>query len=369
MTGTGWQNITPTDPNGGSLGASTVVQLDPTKPGTIYVQMHRGGNGNHYPTDGLYVSDDCGSTWSRVPQGRNASDGDGGTSAVNVYSGSFASLIIDPMEPTVFFAVSNYGPGGIWKSTDAGVDWDQMLSPTGAGQYVAASWDSPGHPGMWFNALEMEATDHLHLVGATHTGCIGAFAPNCLLESRDGGITWNAILAPAVGSNEANGVYILNATTMLYGTPEDGLYLTTNDDGATSAPAWTKVGQGVSGAGSGYPPYRSHAACPGGGSPGCYFVASPYGVVASPDFLSWATVPNSPPCRSLVGTGTNLYATDFNSFTYWTAPESQPTSWPQVDAGGAPIGDNGGVYIVYEGQHHLLYTSNFDVGLWRLATL
>src|SRR5450432_1585764 len=70
QSGSGWREVTPP----GDLGDVSLITLDPLQVGTIYVQMHKGGNGRHYPTDGLYKSTSCGSTWNKVPPGRNASD-------------------------------------------------------------------------------------------------------------------------------------------------------------------------------------------------------------------------------------------------------------------------------------------------------
>jgi photosystem II stability/assembly factor-like uncharacterized protein len=337
----GWQQITPP----GDLGDSIVVQLHPHSPGTVYVNMHKGGNGNHSPTDGFYVSQDCGTTWSRIPQGRNSSD-----PGTNIYSGSLQGLNIDPTNPNVMYTVSNYGPGGVWKSLNGGIDWDQIV-PDDVTQYLG----NPNIPGPWFNALTMDPTNPQHLVGATHTGCMGPYAPNCLAETTDGGNTWKLVLAPDAGGNEANGMVILDATTMLYGTPQGGLFLT--KDGGSS---WSKVASGVSGAFAGFGAYRA--------LDGTYYLSSDYGVLHSPDFSSWALVPGSGMARALVGTGSQIIVSRYFSFTYSSAPESDASTWTDMSTNGGPAtADNGGVYLRYDEAHRVLYSSNYDVGLWRLV--
>ena len=57
-----WERITPP----GDVGDSQCVRVHPSEAGTVFVMMHKGGNGAHYPTDGLYKSKDCGATWSSL---------------------------------------------------------------------------------------------------------------------------------------------------------------------------------------------------------------------------------------------------------------------------------------------------------------
>jgi len=301
--------------------------------------MHKGGNGNHTATDGLYVSHDCGSTWTRVQQGRNSSDSNGGT---NINTGSLSSLIIDPVDSKIMYAVSNYGPGGVWKSTNSGVDWDQLVS-NDVGQYVQS---------LWFNALDMEPGKNRHLVAVNHAGCTGPYAPNCIAESRDAGLTWTLIAAP-INWSEGNGVYIVDDKTMLFATNQDGLFLTT-DDGAN----WKKVGPGASGAGAGQRLYK--------GPDSNYYVGTNYGVMRSKDLQSWETV-YSGGFRNFLGNDVNLFTTTPWSFEYFVAPEKSPTSWNKLAPESAPSGAVGGVYMAFDGKHNLLYTSNYDVGLWRLV--
>ena len=259
LPGSGWQAITPP----GGLGYTQAIALDPFNVGTIYTQMHKGGNGAHFPTDGIYKSTDCGSTWNKLPPGRNARDNTQGE--VNIHSGSIVSIIVDPVEKGVMYTANNYGPPGIYKSTNGGVDWDNVI-PEDLKQYMEY--------GGWFNALSVDPSDRLHLVGATHTGCKGKYAPNCLAETRDGGQTWRLIVVPATG-NEQCGVFVHDATTLMYASPQNGAYLTTN--GSADVPTWTKVASGAHGEDTGLQPYKA--------ADGKYYIASDYGVlIGSPHF-------------------------------------------------------------------------------------
>ena len=336
----GWQQITPP----GDLGDSQAIQVDPINIGTIYVQMHKGGNGGHASTDGLYVSQDCGATWSEVPGGRNASD-----PGLNIHTGSFNSLIIDPYDSQMMYTVSNYGPGGVWKSLNGGTDWDQLVtgaSTKDTAQYVA---------GLWFQALDMDPNDNLHLVAANHDGCTGSFAPNCIAESRDAGATWTLIPAPIAWA-EGNGVYIIDHDTLIFCTDQNGAFLTRND-GAHWDPI---VGPGgASGAGRGRPIYKA--------ADGTYYLGTNWGVFSSQDLLNWTSV-YSGNFRQFLGTGTQLFTTAPWTFDYYSASQTTPTNWSAFYPGAAPSAAFGGVFMEYDTKHSLLYSSNWGAGLWRVVT-
>jgi hypothetical protein len=346
--GSGWREITPP----GDIGDAFLVTLDPLHVGTLYVQMHKGGCGKHYPTDGLFRSTDCGSSWNQLPPGRNATDTPNASGkVVNIYGGLLVSLIVDPVESNVMYTVSNYGPTGIYKSTNGGVDWDQV---------IPASVVDPGMDwGGWFNSLSIDPTDRKHLVGGTHTGCKGAWAPNCLAETRDGGATWRLIHAPA-SDNEQCGPYIYNATTMVYATGQNGAWVTTNDTANNDNPTWTKISQGANGADEGLLAYRA--------SNGKYYLGSDWGVLeGSADFLNWQVDMSSPrPLLFIVGTGQNLFASARPS-DFYTAKETNPNAWSKLQASGTPP-DLAGRWLAYDQKHNLLYSSMWGDGNGGLST-
>jgi len=328
-----WETITP--PLTAADSGPQAIQVDPLHAGAIYVQIHTGGNGSHAPTDGLRESDDCGSTWKPVQLGRNASD----SSPVNISKGSWTSLIIDPVDSQVMYTVSNYGPGGVWKSLNGGVDWDQVV-PDDPGKYVN---------GLWFNGLSIDPGNHKHLIAANHDGCTGPFTPNCLAETHDAGATWNLIKLP-IDWAEGNGAYIIDDTTLLFATNEGGLYLTKN-----GGKDWANVFKGASGAGLGTSPYLA--------SDGSYYLATAYGLVSSPatDLANWTTVQDGQ-FLQILGTGKNMIAANWFVPTFWTASESAPAVWTQA---ASPMPNSkgsmgfGAVYMVYDKAHHLVIASNY----------
>ena len=53
-----------------------------------------------------------------------------GKNGAAMSSGRPWSLVIDPVVPDVMYVVQGYGAGGVWKSTNAAVDWEQVLTKT-----------------------------------------------------------------------------------------------------------------------------------------------------------------------------------------------------------------------------------------------
>jgi hypothetical protein len=326
------------------LGDSQAIALDPFQIGTIYTQMHKGGNGGHSSTDGIYKSIDCGATWEVLPPGRNATDKpDAQGNTVNIHSGSIVAIILDPHDPGVMYTASNYGPSGIYKSTNGGIDWDQVI-PTNLQQYLPYSG--------WFNALSIDPTDRLHLIGGTHTGCTGAYAPNCLAETRDGGATWHLIPAPASG-NEQSGAYILDANTVMYAGLQDGASLAT-DNFPNSTPTWHKIGSGASGADTGLKAAQADN--------GTYCIGSDYGVLSGNknDLNSWSAS-QSGRFRFIVRAGDKLVASAADSGSFYTTSAVTPGTWTELKAGGTPPG-LAGRWLVYDETHHMLYSSNWGTG-------
>jgi hypothetical protein len=64
----------------------------------------------------------------------------------------------------------------------------------------------------------------------------------------------------------------------------------------------------------------------------------------------------------------NMYSADQWSATYHYAPVDNPTSWKPLAPPAALPADQGSLYLAYDSVHHLLYSSNFAGGLWRLKT-
>jgi photosystem II stability/assembly factor-like uncharacterized protein len=328
-----WERI---NPGGTAFGGSQDVRVHPLESGTVYVDMHKGGNGAHYQTDGLYKSTDCGATWEYISVGRNRDA---------VTTGSWWSLLIDPVEPRIMYSINGYGSGGIWKSTNEGVDWDQMV-PQSVLQYV---------PNAFTQALSMDPTDRTHLIATSHAGCTGPYAPNCMFETTDSGKTWRLVVIPT-GNGEGAGPYILNPTTWLYAMPFEALWVTT-DRGAN----WRKAFG--SGAGAGNSLYRA--------KDGTYYLASLAGVLRSSNGTDWSVIPGTHRTVGLVGAGGSIVAADQWSSSYWSTLETSAASWTTFTTAGMPADSVAGApFLDYDPGHHILYSSNWGStgsGLWRIV--
>ena len=161
-----WENITP--PNiklePPYTGPITALE-DPQNSGTIYTTTYRSG---------VFKSTDCGATWTKTNTGRNGAHLD---------TGAIWSAVIDPVAPKTLYALTGYGDAGLWKTTNAGVNWDQIL-PSGTGM--------PG----FVARVNLDPTNHLHVIINFHDNCTMGHTPVCIGESKDGGATWKVLDFP-----------------------------------------------------------------------------------------------------------------------------------------------------------------------------
>jgi photosystem II stability/assembly factor-like uncharacterized protein len=120
----------------------------------------------YHPLWGVYKSPDGGQTWNAV----NGSDG-------NVLPAGFGvlALAIDPVTSALYAGLGGYwggsGGGGVYKSTDGGLNWINTGLP----------------PNMGVQALAIDPANRLTLYAGTDVG--GVFM------SSDGGVTWSSITA------------------------------------------------------------------------------------------------------------------------------------------------------------------------------
>jgi hypothetical protein len=352
----GWINISPPGSNYASTYSGiNAVALRSDDPAVVYA----GADSN-----GMFRSNDCGATWTRV----NA------TTALS--TGRPWSLVIDPVTPDVMYTVQGYGASGLWKSTNAGVDWTDVLTPA-----ISAAFYAGGQ----ITGISMDPADHTHLVIESHqgSGCTydagaegGAGVGTCLAESTDSGMTWKLLEIPQPWE-ENSSVAILSRKTWLWGGFFGGLWQTT-DEGET----WTEVLVNDAGSSPGLPnayaetnyyePYVWQD------SSGRYYLPTkswflPGGVIRSApnDTSRWSAIPGSPQAQFLYPTSTQLVMSSEADPHYYVASQSDPTTWAQMP--GPDAGPDGGlnsqgglgVYDAYDSSHHILYSSCFNSGLWQ----
>ncbi len=340
-----WKNISPpgSDYTQTYTGMNAIA-VRPDNPAVVYVgaDMH-----------GIYRSNDCGATWNVVNTGANGT-------ALN--TGRAWSLVIDPVVPDVMYAAEGYGTSGLWKSTNAGVDWQQMLTAN-----ITKAFYSGGQ----ITGISIDPGDHTHIVVESHGNC--ASGNLCSAESSNSGATWTLIEMPSVGAwAENSAITIVNRTTWLYCGLFAGLFRTA-DEGSSWHAVQTMMALPSC---NYYEPYLWQAA------DGRYYLpAITYGgpglMVSSPnDTSAWTIVPNSPQANILIPTTNNLVLARSSQSgqppppAYATASQSDPSTWTALPGppSGSPSGTSiggGAEFMAYDGTHHALYVSTFATGLWQ----
>jgi hypothetical protein len=334
-----WEKISPLSTLGatGALVPLTNRQVS----GTLYLTTS---------VDGIFKSVDCGGSWTKVNTGRH-----GDQLELPASNGGVWSAVIDPVDPNTLYAEDGYGGNGngLWKSTNGGVDWDQML-PT------------DGSLPLFLARVQIDPTDHLHLIVNFHANCAAPHQPVCFGETKDGGATWNVVDFPpalAGGAAEGTGVVILNATTWIYTNGPFTNFWYTNDSGGS----WTAKSPlyGSNSFGSSTSFFQD--------SNGKYYMAAGPGVLTSPDFANWSLIPNSGAAlQQVIGDGTRLFAIEGfyppagRPFVLF-ATYADPQTWSKVDTTGLPLND-GANAADYDPDHHVLYVAIGPDGLWRMVT-
>jgi hypothetical protein len=341
-----WERITPP-----GVTTSDALALDPFEIGTVWVGADPNG-GVSKGAGGVFKSTDCGATWTHVNTGSNGSAVDG----AHIWS-----LVVDPIAKGTIYVVGAYGPQGLFKSTNGGVDWVQLFPPSSQFAHVVGY--------NFASNVSMDPNDHNHLVVGTHATCAAPFDPVCQAESTNGGATWNIVKIPNPAGSwvERSGTYVVNATSWLYTTLASGIFLTT-DHGASFK---NITPSGVSGAAGGEFTHRPLSKSAGG-----YYYLPAFnksGLLRSTDGLAWSVVPGVP---SNLGTelcvtagAGNVYVGDFQSGNYYVAPESDLTHWSQLPTP-YPVTQSaqGPIFLEYDEAHHVLYSSDFTGGTWRIVT-
>ena len=311
------------------------LAIDPSDSGTLYLGTD---------TLGFWKTTDCGATWVKI---------DTGTHAKEIDSGRNWTIVIDKTDSKVIYTTPGYGAEGLYKSKDGGVNWEQMFP-------VEIQKSLPY--GGFIETISLDPSDHRHLVVSFHINCTNAPTGggdwNCLAESSDSGTTW-ALRPSPVGNSEGYGQTVVDAKTwfMNDGT---GIFRTTN--GGTS---WDKVYSGNAGGHVYLAPDKKFYA---GGSP----------IVQSADGITWTPLSKSPSASSVNGSnplasdGVRLFASggqyggsEPTSGWYASAPLSDANAWTPIFT--PTTMRNGGSTLIYDPDHHLLYSTNLISGVFRVV--
>jgi len=157
------------------------------------------GGGLTYFGDGLYSSTDGGQTWVK----RGLAD-----------SGSFGRIAVDPANPNRIFAAAagtvstSVSQRGIYRSTDGGDTWQQVLEPPNDTTGGADLAIDPSNPNRIFATL----WDHHRNNGARTYGGVGSG----LYRSLNGGTTWTRLenITPPLASYDTAQTGLTSSTTL-----------------------------------------------------------------------------------------------------------------------------------------------------------
>lgn len=160
------------------------VSIDPSVHTTVWVGTGENNGGRHIGFgDGVYVSHDSGSTWHH--RGLEKSE-------------HISKVLVDPRDSNVVFAASQgplWSPGGergLFKSTDGGKNWKNVLSTGGKGKTVEENKDS--YTGVTDVVMDPKNPDVLY--AATHQrhrnvwAIINTGPETGIFKSTDGGESW-----------------------------------------------------------------------------------------------------------------------------------------------------------------------------------
>jgi hypothetical protein len=338
-----WEDVTPpgksTKPAvNGTVGAAIIV--DPFDARTVWL-----GTGGE--NDEIWRSDDCGATWTQVNTGPGGV-GDGMTKA-GVGDGAQWSMQADPVEPGVLYAVSGYGAQSLWKTTDGGISWTDVLAGT---EYET-------HADYRFvNNVSLDPTDHLHVVVSTHGACKDPYGPSCIAETNDGGASWQLRKAPE-GWVEGGGLVLVKGGLWIW--CGSSMMVTTNG-GETWQP------DVLAGGGTCEAEYTIRAFEPAAN--GKYYLGSRNGVLVSADGEHWQRSPSTSGFMVMIAQGSKrVFAANQWAPDLWSATLDSDEAWTKL-AAPAQIaqGSDGGIpFLAFDDDHHILYASMFSGGVARMV--
>lgn len=361
-----WQNVTPAGLDlAGSWGGMHVLLADPVRRNELYVTCD---------TRGTYRSTDCGLTWKKVNTGRNGAKLDVGRQ----WSGA-----IDPnpnRDPSTFPAIYEelgYGSLGLWKSTNGGVDWDNVWNNNIYASNGTTNISSDvGSDLSGLSVISRNSLDHMILYLHSYWGT-GNY--NGLFETKNGGGTWIDHTSATFGFQpHADEAFGLDDTTWIVSHgitwPHTEIWRTT-DAGTT----WNIVAHDIwlsGGLWAGNTYYSPHGPGANGTVTDGFHKTTDLGA-------TWTHVTLGGPAYTLFRDGSVLYAVKAQNWwdQNWailTSSVTNDTAWtpfprPPVASMDCGPGNNASINscvpawstVIHDGARTVLVTSNFKAGVWR----
>jgi photosystem II stability/assembly factor-like uncharacterized protein len=291
---------------------------------------------------GMWRSNDGGAMWKQI-----------GNLPMPLSSGV---MQINPANPSVLYYVGGVRGAslGFWISKDGGDTWAQPKGFTDGANNSAGGWTNDVY------SVAMDPSDPQHLLLTFHSG-FEFKADAGVLESKDGGTTWTRH-PPMSGWGAGHGISFLgNSTTWLLATQVDGYWRTTNSGGT-----WTKVSDHLS----------MHGACIATYSKaGVLYVGSNNQIMRSTDNGASFTLVGpkfGDGYYQVIGDGTNLFAQEANTGAnsagpqpYITSPDGDGVTWSPYNS---QTFSDGPYRMDLDSVNHIIYSANFNDGVWALKT-
>jgi hypothetical protein len=356
---------------------------DPANPGTLYAFY--GEPGSNGGLTHVLKSTDFGLRWAPVDE--------------SSFTGNAWGVAIDPnpnrakTTPPTMYSPAGYGNGGVFKSTDGGKTWrnlftglsDGVIPKRGGGTLAIPPDGNRGH--LDFYQVHVLPDDPPnHILVTYHYGHV-------LLESTDGGATWELHDIPWGGSHYVYGVD-RNTWLILSQTEADGGLFRSTTAGRTaggqiSTTAWTKIdsvnsnAQGSVNGRKAMPMTHLHGAFTPWRDPanGKLYFAGDGGVFCSPDGgATWNHLFQSSGMSSVAGTERYLYATGLGGVGFWKAAKTcvpqtaaqAPNPWTDANWSAVPTASDWtasippyGLVVSHDGNRWVLNFVTYAVGSWR----
>ena len=296
----------------------------------------------------IYIGTSYNGVWKSTDGGQSFTKVNTGTNGDKLDVGRLWTLAVDPTNSDVLYTTPGYGGGGLYKSVNGGVDWEQMLPP----EIIDATSEH-------IYSIELDPADSAHILATSHQPWVEYPNPSGVLESTDGGGTWR-VVPPGVDWGFGNYALFIDSTTWLMHTQEGGLWRTT-DSGAT----WNQATEAN----------MTHGGTNLTRIGDTLYLGAIGGILRSTDEgESWDYVgpfDRGAGVYDIESDGTFLWASwgfatqgEWGERRFVTSPVDDGSEWTEQP--GDQSFFNGANGLAYDAVHGVLVSSNWGAGVWRL---
>jgi hypothetical protein len=344
-----WVNVTDAGMkmSGDFTNGPVSIDVDVAKPTNMYA---------HVQHDGTWKSEDCGVTWTKVSTGLNA---DAQASGTQWYAAIERNPDRDPETPPTLYVAQGYGAGGVWKSSNGGVDWtnvwnNNIYAPDGTTN-ISADVGGDIH-----EILIPDDSGPDHVLVTLHSYW-GSGDNNGVFETTDGGQTWLVHKSETFNFQPHSDIlsyYGADTWMVSHGESYQNVHLYRTTDGGES---WTEGGTYANMIGRAFS-FAGETMYAGTDFNGGAFKSTDHGI-------SFEELPvGGSQVSWIVATEKYLYAS--NAYTgapsILRASVDDDQTWTNL---GTPEGmtSNGAntPVVIFDGSHHVIVAAQGAAGLWR----